>query len=97
MSILSTKEQIEFLLLKNPDASTEQLAELIAERVDQCLAEARPRPGQRSGGDGLKQFLKGVGEAVAEQSRNQTREHAAQLAEQPVDDAPAQQPEVVQP
>jgi hypothetical protein len=86
MSILTTQEQIEFLLYKHDGLDRAELAKVIAERVDQHLATvpaaAAPLASAKPGG-GWGDLLGKIGQSIAESQKQQTREHAARLSTEP--------------
>lgn len=85
MSILTTQEQIEFLLYKHDDLDRAELAKVIAERVDQHLAAvpAPAAPAASKPGPGWGDLLGKIGQSIAESQKQSTREHAARLAAEP--------------
>lgn len=89
MSILTTQEQIEFLLYKHDDLDRAELAKVIAERVDQHLAAApaAAAPAASKPGPGWGDLLGKIGQSIAESQKQATREHAARLATEPETEA----------
>lgn len=90
MSILTTQEQIEFLLFKHEGLERGELAKVIADRIDQSAERRKPS------GAGFGELIAKLGEAAAEAQKQKTREEAEERAAD-VPDIPAKKLKVGKP